>query len=206
MAWVPGEAGDSVATGAQAAPTAAPVAPRAPLPHGSEPLRAHSAPISLRIPAIGVAAEIGALGLNKDKTVQVPADPDDTGWYQYGPTPGQIGSSVILGHVDSKSGPAVFQRLRTLEKGDEISVGLVDGSVAHFVVDKLATYKNANFPADRVYGSRGFAALTLVTCGGPYDYKKKTYTANVVAYSSLVSTTPAPWLPPAPGELVRLGA
>ncbi len=207
MAWVPADAGDSVASGPRAVPATPdlPVAvARAPLPRGAEPLAAHSAPISLRIPTIGVAAEIGALGLNKDKTVQVPTDPDDTGWYENGPTPGQVGSSVILGHVDSKSGPAVFQRLRTLEKGDEISVDLVDGAVANFVVDKLVTYKNAKFPAARVYGSRGFPELTLITCGGAYDRKAKSYTANVVVYSSLVSTTPAPWLPPTPGELVRL--
>ena len=163
---------------------------------------AYPAPVSLRIPAIGIVAALGALGLNPDHTVQVPARPQQPGWYRLGPSPGQLGSAVILGHLDSTTGPAVFYRLRSLRKGDAVAVTLADRSVAHFVVTRMATYANARFPAQLVYGSSGGAALQLVTCGGTYDHQAKSYRANLVAFTSLTSVTPAPWLPELPGGLL----
>ncbi|HEV3294671.1 MAG TPA: sortase, partial [Streptosporangiaceae bacterium] len=127
---------------------------------------ARSAPVALRIPAIGVAVPVSALGLNPDGTVQVPADFQEPGWYRLGPSPGQVGSAVILGHVDSYQGPAVFFRLRSLRPGDRVEVSLADGVTARFVVDAVAMYPKKQFPARLVYGSRGFSALQLVTCGG----------------------------------------
>jgi sortase (surface protein transpeptidase) len=160
----------------------------------------------VRIPRIGVSAVVGSMGLNADRTEEVPTRPLEAGWYRGGPTPGQLGSAVILGHVDSKAGPAVFARLRSLHKGDTVDVTLANGAIAHFAVDRVATYPNADFPAKKVYGSHGVAALQLVTCGGRYDHVAKSYTANVVAYSSLVSTTPAPWLPAPRGLPVAAAA
>lgn len=157
----------------------------------------------MRIPAIGVAAAVGSMGLNQDRTVEVPTRPLEAGWYRGGPTPGQLGSAVILGHVDSKTGPAVFYRLRQLHKGDRVDVTLANGGVAHFAIDRVTTYPNAKFPATKVYGSHGVSSLQLVTCGGAYDHVAKAYTANVVAYSSLVSTTPPPWLPSTAGPVPR---
>lgn len=72
---------------------------------------ARSVPVALRIPAIDVSVSLSTLGLNPDKTVQVPTQFQEPGWYRLGPTPGQVGSAVILGHVDDKEGPAVFYRL-----------------------------------------------------------------------------------------------
>jgi sortase (surface protein transpeptidase) len=152
---------------------------------------ARSSPVSLRIPALGLAATVGPLGLNPDGTVQVPENPDHAGWYRFGPSPGQSGSAVILGHVDSKTGPAVFYRLRSLRAGNAIVVRLADGVVAHFRVDRVISYPNAKFPASKVYSRNGPPTLQLVTCGGPYDHRARTYTANVVVYTSLISLTPA---------------
>lgn len=192
-------------TGARLAPgpvTVVPAATRAAVPTGSEPLGERSAPMTVRIPTIGVSALVGSMGLNADNTVEVPTRPEETGWYRGGPTPGQLGSAVILGHVDSISGPAVFARLRKLHQGDKVDVTLANGGAARFAVDRVVTYPNADFPAQEVYGSHGVSSLQLVTCGGPYDHVAKSYTANVVVYSSLVSTTPAPWLPtPRPAVL-----
>jgi sortase (surface protein transpeptidase) len=133
------------------------------------------------------------LGLQPDRTVEVPAPKDAAypGWYELGPTPGQVGSSVILGHVDSLRGPAVFYRLRTLEHGNHVDVRLDSGVVAHFEVQKVVTYPNEDFPARTVYGSHGYPALNLVTCGGAYDRDNGGYQSNVVAYTRLVATTPA---------------
>ncbi len=149
-------------------------------------------PVRLSIPAIGVSQNLLRLGLNTDRSVQVPTSEqaDQPGWFRLGPAPGQMGSSVILGHVDSVRGPAVFYRLRDLKSGDRVNVELRDGAVAHYTVQRVATYPNERFPARKVYAPRGYPALQLVTCGGAYD-QKTGYTANVVAYTRLVGTTAA---------------
>jgi hypothetical protein len=94
-------------------------------------------------------------------------------------------------------GPAVFYKLKFLRAGDRIDVTLADGRVGHFVVDKVATYANNRFPARQVYGSHGFPGLQLVTCGGPYDRRAHSYTANVVVFTTFVSAGPGRGTPPA---------
>ena len=150
-----------------------------------------SVPVALRIPAIGLAVSLSTLGLNPDGTVQVPTDFTEPGWFRLGPSPGQKGSAVILGHVDSYQGPAVFFRLRSLQAGDRVDVTLADGVVAHFAVDSVAMYLKEDFPAQEVYGSHGYPALQLVTCGGTFDTQTRHYLSNVVVYTTLASTTPA---------------
>ena len=152
---------------------------------------ARSVPVSLRIPAIGVAVSLSTLGLNPDGTAQVPTDFAQPGWYRLGPSPGQVGSAVILGHVDSYQGPAVFFQLRSLHAGDAVEVTLADGVDAHFAVTTVAMYPKAQFPSQQVYASQGYAALQLVTCGGQFDRASGHYLSNIVAYTTLVATTPA---------------
>ena len=150
-----------------------------------------SVPVLLRIPAIGLTVFLGSsLGVNIDGTVQVPTGTAQPGWFRLGPTPGQIGSSVILGHVDSYRGPGVFFQLRTLATGDQVDVGLADGVTAQFTVDSVALYSKMSFPADRVYGSHGSSALQLVTCGGAFDQQTGSYLSNVVVYTSLSAVMP----------------
>ena len=174
--------------GPSAAPSAAPSATRS---LGQAAPVARSTPVTLRIPAIGVSLALSTLGLNPDGTAQVPARDQQPGWFRLGPAPGQLGSAVILGHVDDDKGPAAFYRLRTLRPGDTVDVGLADGRVAHFAVRTVATYLKTQFPARLVYASHGYAALQLVTCGGQFDSTSGHYLSNVVAYTSLVSTSPA---------------
>ena len=155
-------------------------------------------PVFLRVPAIGVAVSLSTLGLNPDGTVQVPTDFAQPGWYRFGPTPGEVGSAVILGHVDSYRGPAVFFELRSLRAGDTVDVTLADGVVAHFAVSTVAMYGKAQFPAAEVYGSHGIPALQLVTCGGQFDRATDHYLSNIVVYSTLVAASPAGATPPVP--------
>ena len=168
-------------------PSAAPSTP-APSAISSQAL-ARSVPTELRIPAIGVTTSLTSLGLNLDRTIQVPTNYQQPGWFRLGPTPGQIGSAVILGHVDDQKGPAVFFRLRSLKAGDKVEVSLANGVVAQFVVNKVSTYLKAEFPAQQVYASHGYSALQLVTCGGQFDTRSGHYLSNVVAYTTLVTTT-----------------
>ncbi len=158
----------------------------------SGPPIARSVPVSLQVPAIGVSTSLSTLGLNATGTVEVPTDYDQPGWYQLGPTPGQIGSSVILGHVDTFRGPAVFFRLRTLEAGDQVDVILADGAVVRFAVSTVAQYTKARFPDQEVYGSHGYSGLQLVTCGGTFDSQTGHYLSNIVVYTTLVGTSPGP--------------
>ncbi|HUR72891.1 MAG TPA: class F sortase, partial [Sporichthya sp.] len=133
-----------------------------------------------------MAATVGSLGFNQaEQTVEVPTEPMDAGWYRYGSAPGEDGSAVILGHVDSKTGPAVFARLKELRRGDEVAVTMSDRSVVSYRVNKVATYPNAKFPAKQVYGAHGPSTLNLVTCGGAYDRAHGGYQSNVVVYTSL---------------------
>ena len=162
------------------------------------PLQApRSVPVALRIPALGVLVPIGSLGLNLDGTVQVPTTSQQTGWFRLGPTPGQLGSAVILGHVDSYQGPGVFFNLRTLTAGDQLDVELADGTVSQFTVSSVATYPKEQFPSQRVYGSDGSSALQLVTCGGVFDHQTGGYLSNVVVYSSLTRVIPPGSVPTA---------
>ena len=151
------------------------------------------APVQLSIPSIGVSQRLLRLGLQKDRTVEVPApsDAEYPGWYELGTAPGELGSAVILGHVDSPSGPAVFYELRSLERGDRVDVRLEDGRVARFAVEDVATYPNEEFPARKVYTSQGYRGLNLVTCGGEYDKARGGYQSNVVAFARWTSTSPA---------------
>lgn len=145
-------------------------------------------PIRLTIPGIDVRTSVVSLGLNPDQTVEVPSDPTQAGWYRFGSVPGRPGSTVILGHVDSDNGPAVFYRLRQLALGDHIEVRLADGSRAQFEVDNIATYANARFPATQVYRADGPSHVILVTCGGRYDAARGGYQANLVVSALLIGS------------------
>lgn len=148
-----------------------------------------STPVSIDIPAINLHASLSSLGLNADHTVQVPTNFAQPGWYDLGPSPGQIGSAVILGHVDSYKGPAIFFRLRDLVSGDQIHVTLDDGLVANFAVTSVGNYPKVDFPSHQVYGPHGYSALQLVTCGGVFDSQTRSYLSNIVVYTSLISVT-----------------
>ena len=156
---------------------------------------ARSTPVELTVPAISLTVSLSTLGLNADGTVQVPTDVQQPGWFRLGPTPGQIGSAVILGHVDSSAGPGVFFKLPSLVAGDLVNVGLADGVTAEFKVTSVATYLKANFPAQSVYASNGSSALQLVTCGGTFDSATGHYLSNIVVYTSLVALVPSPAAP-----------
>lgn len=175
----------------QASTTPTSATPSTTPPSTTPPLLARSAPVLLQVPAIGLSVSVSTLGLNRDGTVQVPTDVQQPGWFRLGPSPGQLGSAVILGHVDSYQGPAVFFRLRSLQAGDRVDTALADGETAHFVVTAVVMYPKSQFPDRKVYGSHGYSALQLVTCGGTFDRQTGHYLSNVVVYTSLVGVATA---------------
>lgn len=145
-------------------------------------------PLLLSIPTLGLSTRLIDLGLEKDGTVEVPSDPDRAGWFRLGTVPGERGSAVILGHVDSLTGPAVFAELSSMRRADRVTVSMSDDSVVTFEVDRVVTYANADFPADLVYaGKRRVPELNLVTCGGVYDRDRGGYQSNVVVFTRRIS-------------------
>ena len=163
-----------------------------PAAHG--PWLARSEPVSVNIPAIGVTSRLLHLGLNSDGTIQVPSlvtSASLAAWYKYSATPGQIGASVLEGHVDSDHGPAVFYRLGALHPGDLIDVRLADGITAIFRVTGVREYAKSNFPAKDIYGATNYAALRLITCGGVFDYTTGHYLSSTVVFASLTSSQDA---------------
>jgi hypothetical protein len=157
------------------------------------PALARSVPLRLRVSRVGIDTDLMVLGQEPDHTVQVPPDEDGSpaGWYGLGATPGEPGPAVVLGHVDSRSGPAVFYNLGAMHAGDQVSVGRDDGSTANFTVDRVARYEKSAFPTRAVYGDVGQATLRLVTCGGRFDRNGGGYSENVIVFATLSSTESA---------------
>ncbi len=153
------------------------------------PLLGASTPVALTIASIGLRTDdIVGLGLDDGGKLEAPADFDRAGWYTGGPTPGELGPSVIGAHVDSKAGPAVFYRLGTVKQGDTASVAREDGSTATFAVDRVERYAKADFPTATVYGDTGGRAeLRLITCGGAFDQSTGHYVDNIVVFAHLVA-------------------
>ncbi|WP_410662088.1 class F sortase [Amycolatopsis sp. lyj-84] len=172
------------------APAAAPPPPAAtvaPAVSGPLPLpaRAEVSPVRLTIPAIGfdqtglIPLALGAAG-----ELQAPERFSDVGWYEDGPVPGDPGPAVLAAHVDSRTGPAPFFRLRELHSGDEVRVSRSDGGDVVFRVDSVQRYPKNEFPTQAVYGPAPGSALRLITCGGSFDAAKRSYRDNVVVYAS----------------------
>jgi hypothetical protein len=133
-----------------------------------------------------VATRIEPLGVEPDGTLQVPADFDVAGWYRLGTKPGDRGAAVIVGHVDSQSGPAVFYHLGTLAPRDVIRVSWQSGASVFFRVYAVREYAKTAFPTRLVYGRTTAPELRLVTCGGRFDDETGHYLDNVVVFARRV--------------------
>lgn len=150
-----------------------------------------SAPVAVTIPAIRVRSPLLRLGLNRDGTLQVPSlttSANEAAWYKNSVTPGQAGTSVIEGHVDSYHGPAVFYRLGALRPGNLIDVTRADGITAVFRVTGVREYDKDKFPSATIFGPADYAALRLITCGGDFDPATGHYLGSVVVFASLASS------------------
>ena len=142
-------------------------------------------PLRVRIPAIGVVAPLVRLGLNPDRTLEVPKY-QEAGWYTGASRPGSAGPAVIAAHVDSTSGPAVFYRLRELKPGDTVHVDYRDGSVT-FLVRESQSFLKSSFPTARVYGATEDPELRLITCDGTFDRNARSYRSNRVVWAGIAA-------------------
>jgi LPXTG-site transpeptidase (sortase) family protein len=141
-------------------------------------------PVRVQIPEIGVDAPLIKLGLDAHGALEVPKRFEEAGWWTGGSRPGERGPAVIAGHVDSKTGPAVFYRLGALRKGDAVWVRRRDGTRVRFTVQGSARFAKDDFPTDRVYGMTRRPSLRLITCGGTFDSLTGHYVDNTVVFAS----------------------
>ncbi|MFB7733634.1 class F sortase [Streptomyces sp. NPDC056112] len=172
----------------QPATAAAPDLRHTPLPSGGilQPL-SRSVPDRVRIPVLQIDAPITPVGVDSDGWVAAPppADPNLAGWFNGAVTPGEKGTSIVVGHVDNDAGPAVFYGLGALRKGNRVEINRQDGKTAVFEVYGVEVFAKNDFPGDRVYGSKGTPELRVITCGGGYT-KQNGYQGNVVVFARLV--------------------
>ncbi|MFI7551085.1 class F sortase [Micromonospora sediminimaris] len=155
--------------------------------------RTAARPVSLSIPSIDVSAPVQPVGDAPDGSIAVPplSRHEETGWYDRGPVPGDPGPAVIVGHVDTRSGPSVFYDLGKLKAGDTVEVAREDDSVAVFTVNSVEHFPKDRLPADRVYGHEGPPGLRLITCGGEWLGGGTGYADNVIAFATLTTTRPS---------------
>jgi LPXTG-site transpeptidase (sortase) family protein len=172
-----------VAAGVAALPV--PTGPIVAPPQSAQPDPVAS-PVSLTIPLIGVKTSLITLGLASGGEMQVPSSTTVAGWYTGSPRPGAVGSSIIVGHVDSVNGRGVFFRLPKLHSGDGVYVKRSDGSTVEFRVTSIRTYLKDHFPTQTVYGPTPDAELRLITCGGAFDAATHHYLSNIVVYATQV--------------------
>ncbi|MFF0093962.1 class F sortase [Streptomyces canus] len=162
-----------------------------PSPTRTLPLRPlpRSRPTSLRIPSLGIDAPITGLGLIKGRELATPPvdKPKLVGWYQGGPTPGESGTAIAVGHRDTRSGPAVFAALAQVKPGKVIEAGRADGRTAVYTVDRVKVFDKEGFPDKEVYGPARRPELRVITCGGLFKWRTG-YTSNVVVFAHLTQT------------------
>lgn len=154
------------------------------------PILGPATPTRVRIPAIRVDAPLMPLALDSTGRLASPPEQDRNlaGWYSDGTSPGELGTSVIAGHVDNNRGPAVFYALGALKKGAEVDVDRSDGVTAVFTVDAVEAFAARAFPNDKVYGDAARAELRVITCGAGFDKKHSQYLGNVVVFAHLTAT------------------
>ncbi|WP_434097346.1 class F sortase [Streptomyces pharetrae] len=187
---------DVVASAASAPPAGQPAeaqetdreaTPRPTRTRQSQQYLPRSKPVRLLIPKISVDAPFTELAIGPGGQLEAPpaADVNLVGWHADGPSPGEAGTSVIAGHVDTVTSPAVFVNLGELKKGDVFHVERADRRKASFVVDSVETFDKDHFPNDRVYADTPEAEVRLITCAGDYDRRAKDYTENLVVFAHL---------------------
>jgi len=152
------------------------------------PVLESSRPTRIAIPSIDVRVPVYGVGLADDGSIAVPPlhRQHEAGWYDRGPTPGEFGPAIIVGHIDSASGPSVFYSLPKLRPGARIEVTRRDRSVAIFEVNSVEHFDKARLPVERVYGDYTRPSLRLITCGGEFLGGGAGYADNVVVFASLV--------------------
>lgn len=154
----------------------------------SPPPLASSAPTRVTVPSISAESSLVPTGLQPDGRLAVPplSEPMQASWFDQSPTPGEVGPSVVLGHVNGNGQPGIFVNLKDVVAGAQVFVDRADGQRAVFEVSRVETIPKDSFPTDSVYNDTANPQLRLITCGGTYDQGERSYRSNVIVYADLV--------------------
>lgn len=153
------------------------------------PIEQTPPPVRLRIPALGIDTVVQWVGVDAEGRMGVPSNYTDVAWYERGAAPGTLGNAVIAGHLDSKTGPAVFYDLEDLKPGDEIITTSEDGQEFHFIVTTSEVYDADDAPLDRIFGNAIRPHLNLITCDGAFDRSIRQYDKRLVVFTELATTS-----------------
>lgn len=143
-------------------------------------------PRKITIPSIDVSGCVQKVDVDQNNAIAVPTNIHLAGWFSGSELPGKIGASIIDGHVSGRYQKGIFENLKKLSKNDDITIERGDNSKLTFSVDSVASY-----PADKtmqnVYAhtDSNKSKLILITCGGKFNTKDKTYADRVVVVASL---------------------
>jgi len=144
-----------------------------------------STPLHLKVASIGLNTDLITTSKNISGELQVPERFDVAAWYDLSPTPGELGPSVIVGHLTGYWGDAVFGKLQLVNLNDVISVNRADGSTVNFRVNRISQFPQDSFPTEDVYGNTEYSELRLITCGGVYNYLTGRYSVNTVVFATM---------------------
>jgi LPXTG-site transpeptidase (sortase) family protein len=143
-------------------------------------------PARLRVPVLGIDANVQETSLTASGAMGTPTNFTDTAWYKLGPVPGQLGSAVIDGHVDNGLALAgVFKHLGDIKVGDDIYVDTKDGRALHFVVSQVEIYPYQDVPTDLIFNQTDRPRLNLITCDGTWVSGGHTYNERLVVFAEL---------------------
>ena len=166
-----------------AAPAASQTARITPILPASNRVHLVRTGMRVRVPAIGVDANVVSLGLNSDSTLQVPTDATDAGWWSGGAAPGRRGAAVIVGHVNWGGNEGVFGRLHEIVPGQDVLITHRNGVTDHYRVTTTAIYPKISFPTRLVYGPLPYPGLRLITCAGSFDPTSGHYDENLIVFA-----------------------
>ncbi len=155
---------------------------------GSPAPLAASAPTRVTVPSISAESSLVPTGLKQDGSLEVPpvSEPMQASWFDQSPTPGEVGPSVVLGHVNGGGQPGIFANLKDVVAGSQVFIDRADGQRAVFEVSRVDTIPKDSFPTDAVYNDTANPQLRLITCGGDYDRSARSYLSNVIVYADFV--------------------
>ena len=150
------------------------------------PLPVEAPPAAVDVPAIGAHSTLIGLGLNPDGTVQVPPvrTPLQAGYIRVAPQRPGVAPLVVLAHVDGDGHPGLFAHLKQVKPGDQVRVSWADGTTRTYTVTRVQETPKAAFPTEAVYGATPTREIRLVTCGGPFDQAKHSYTDSEIVYGT----------------------
>lgn len=148
---------------------------------------------TLDVPALRISGSVLIdLGVDASGALVPPSTTAVAGWFRGSAAPGDVGPTVIAGHVDSYKGPGIFFHLDDLKPGDLVTVGRSDGRTFRYRVTDVLIVPKTEFPTDRVYGPTPGPELRLITCGGEFDHSARRYLRNVVVSGVLDGDYPDP--------------